>query len=332
MSRVIFYTFYFFLSSSVSDGSVNLCQWDCHHYKSITANGYRLDQTQNWGYFPLFPFLVSTLSRLGLNNPLLIGYFLNNLLLFISILILTKLFLSEKSQKERRFFYYLLSFSPATVYFSTFYTESLFLLMTSLVIWSLKHKQMHFFSLLLGLLPTTRGNGYFVVVSLLLSDSRVILRELSRKFVSYTCIGLAPICIVLIYGKLVLDEPYFLFKGSSIVAAIRNPNLEWIQTGITLYSLTNFVNLIVVVISIVACAIFLKEKMFFEFWLLFLTTVITTITIFNFRYILAIYPIYLLLARIAKLNRSLLSLCCLVYFIIFLILEYFWLLGMEFMV
>ncbi len=332
MSRGIFYAFYLLLSTSSSNGSVNLCQWDCHHYKSITTNGYRLDQTQNWGYFPLFPLLVSTLSRLGPNNPLLVGYLLNNLLLFASILVLGKLFLSEKSQKEKRLFYYLLSFSPATVYFSTYYTESLFLLLTSLVIWCLKHKRMDLFSVLLGLLPTTRGNGYFVLVSLFLSDLRLILNELRRNYLSYTCIGLAPICIILIYGKLVLGEPFFLFKGSSIVSAIKNPNIDWILTGITLNSFTNFVNLFVVVISIVACGIFLKEKYYFEFWLLFLTASITSITIFNFRYILATYPIYLLLVRIAKKNRFILSVFCLIYFIIFLILENFWLLGMEFMV
>lgn len=332
VSRVVFYTFYAVLSSSVTKGSVSLCQWDCNHYLSITANGYLLDQTQDWGYFPLFPLLVNSFSKVGLDNNLLIGYFLNNLLLFASILTLCKVFLTEKSLKERRLFYYLLSFSPATVYFSTFYTESLFLFLTSLVVWFLKHKHFQPFSLLMGLLLVTRGNGYFVVVSMFLSNFRMILREFSWKFVSYTFIGLAPICMVLIYGELFLDEPYFLFKGSSIVTAIKNPNLEWVQSGITLNSLTNFVNLIVVVIAIVACVIFMREKMYFEFWLLLLTTIITSITIFNFRYILAIYPIYLLLARIARLNRFLLSFCCLAYFLIFLILEYFWLLGMEFMV
>src|SRR5690606_19400556 len=73
------YGIYLFLHGSGTplDYLGALCVWDCNWYVTIVEHGYHPAPVEyfrpggaNWAFFPLYPFLVGALHRLGLSITL----------------------------------------------------------------------------------------------------------------------------------------------------------------------------------------------------------------------------------------------------------------------
>ena len=106
-----------------------LDRWDAGWYISIAAHGYHYDPNakSNAAFFPLYPMLARGLSTI-VPNLLVSGYIISALFLFGCCLVLWKLVVRDYGSRalaDRAVLFLLLC--PVTIFYSSFYTESLFL-------------------------------------------------------------------------------------------------------------------------------------------------------------------------------------------------------------
>ena len=103
-----------------------LDHWDAGWYLSVVRNGYYFDPhgRSTVAFLPLYPLLVRSLGQAM--DPRLAGYLLSNGFLFGCCLLLWKLAQRDYRELADRAVLFLLM-NPATVFYSSIYTESLFL-------------------------------------------------------------------------------------------------------------------------------------------------------------------------------------------------------------
>ena len=107
-------------------------KWDSQYYVDIATNGYwfRPGQQSNVAFFPLYPMTMQALAKLFGGNLILTGFIVSNLAFFGALIffyLLTELELGSDSAK--RAIYYL-AFFPTSFFFSSVYTESMFVLLS----------------------------------------------------------------------------------------------------------------------------------------------------------------------------------------------------------
>jgi hypothetical protein len=118
--------------------------WDSRWYLSIARSGYPArtnlaDQYTSIAFFPLYPYLARGLGWLGFKLPdsfiLLTGLVISNACFLAAMVLLYRLAtrrLAISEDAARRAIWLIFAF-PASFYFSSFYTESLFLFLCILV-------------------------------------------------------------------------------------------------------------------------------------------------------------------------------------------------------
>lgn len=105
-------------------------QWDANWYMSITGSGYQWipgDQS-NVAFFPLYPLAARGLGAVLGGRYLLAGMLLSNLFLLGGMSFLYRLVRSDYSEAVAQRSVWLLALFPTSMFFSAFYTESLFLM------------------------------------------------------------------------------------------------------------------------------------------------------------------------------------------------------------
>jgi len=114
---------------------VNLhARWDSEWYIDIVENGYSCQPKAlcNAVFFPLYPFLIKIFSFLPGVNSYLAAFLISNLSLFGAVIAFYNLLLlNYSSQVAQRAIWFLLIF-PTSFFFTTIYTESLFLFLSIL--------------------------------------------------------------------------------------------------------------------------------------------------------------------------------------------------------
>ena len=177
VSRIIMY-YQFTLANYVilhnrGTFSSSMCKWDCKWYLTIINNGY--DYTvrtspkvwkglANWAFFPLYPNLVTIVSKLTTIDPVITGILLNQIFIFIAVIFLYKLLRLNFNDLNSRFGITILIFSPFSVYFASLYTEALFIVLSVCGFYYLKARHGYTASVLGGLLSATRPVGVMFAV------------------------------------------------------------------------------------------------------------------------------------------------------------------------
>ncbi|HVM59978.1 MAG TPA: mannosyltransferase family protein [Verrucomicrobiae bacterium] len=108
-----------------------LNHWDTGWYLNIAQHGYQYVPGKQCSavFFPLYPVLVGWLTCGGAIDARMAGYLLSNGSLFFGIVVLWKLTVIEmKDERCARRVVQLLLLNPVTVFYSSIYTESLYLL------------------------------------------------------------------------------------------------------------------------------------------------------------------------------------------------------------
>ncbi|OGH51062.1 MAG: hypothetical protein A3G13_03015 [Candidatus Levybacteria bacterium RIFCSPLOWO2_12_FULL_37_7] len=143
--------------------------FDGLHYLFIAGNGY----TNNFGFFPLYPILISAFSSLfGSEKPFepqqfFSGFFISNIALFLSLFTFYKLLEIDYSKYEiKRSILFLLLF-PTAFFFASLYSESLFLLVTLLSFYFARQQKWFLAGIFAGLASLTRIVGIFLLPALL---------------------------------------------------------------------------------------------------------------------------------------------------------------------
>ncbi len=144
-------------------------RWDSGWYIGIMKYGYSFapGRESSVAFFPLYPMLVKIFS-FNLFNPVIIGYLISNIALFLAVLYLYKLVYLETKEHKTSFksVFYLLIF-PTSFFFSIFYTEGLFLFLAISCFYYARKKQWLTASILGLFLSMTRVIGVLIFIPML---------------------------------------------------------------------------------------------------------------------------------------------------------------------
>ncbi|MBE0429923.1 MAG: hypothetical protein IBX61_08645 [Thermoleophilia bacterium] len=163
-------------------------RWDANWYMSIIAQGYEWvpDDQSNVAFFPLYPLMVKVLGLALGERYLMAGMALSTLFLISGMVFLYRLVREDYGEKVAGRAVLLLAIFPTSVYFSSLYTESLFLLSSVAAFYYARQGR---WALVGGwglLASLTRIAGLWLLLPLLweyLSQKNFSLRRMSPKVV-----------------------------------------------------------------------------------------------------------------------------------------------------
>jgi Gpi18-like mannosyltransferase len=190
---------------------ISLTSWDAQWYLFIADNGYistpqTNEEKKAYAYFPLYPFLIHTISYVT-HNPINAGLTINLIAAAFASLYLYQIssLVDKTLEPLDTVIFWLVN--PAIIFFLSIYNESLFFaLSTAALYYWMKHKFP--LALVLAIIATwTRYQGVLLIVPFMLFIlnetqllSHLSLRRLSRKKVavmfSTLCI---PLSLLILY-------------------------------------------------------------------------------------------------------------------------------------
>jgi hypothetical protein len=147
-----------------------ICRWDCEWYVNIATNGYDpypvpgMIDAGNWAFFPLYPLIVGVLHRLSAVPVMVIATAVS--ILFSGLAAVIAWPLLEKNLKAYTLYCAFLLCGPVSIYFTTFYTEVLFVLLSNCLFLALKRTNYIAAGASAALLSATRIVGVFAVIAI----------------------------------------------------------------------------------------------------------------------------------------------------------------------
>jgi hypothetical protein len=145
-----------------------LCRWDCQWYVNLAKTGYDtypvpdLLDAGNWAFFPLFPLIVGALRAVTHFEVMNIASAVSIVFSILATLVAWPLL--ERNLRAYTLYAAFLLCGPLSIYFTTFYTEVLFVLLTNCVLLALRRSNYVMAGLAAGLLSATRIVGVFAVL------------------------------------------------------------------------------------------------------------------------------------------------------------------------
>ncbi|MDR3470154.1 MAG: hypothetical protein P4M09_00425 [Devosia sp.] len=155
--------------SAYPDG---LCRWDCQWYANLATGGYdpfpvpTLIDAGNWAFFPLYPAIVGGLRALTGLQVMDVASAVSMLFAGLAAMVAWPLF--ERNMRAYALYCAFLLCGPFSIYFTTFYTEVLFVLLTNCVLLALRRGNYLAAGVCAGLLSATRIVGAFMVLTIAL--------------------------------------------------------------------------------------------------------------------------------------------------------------------
>jgi len=267
----------------------------------------------NWAFFPLHPLIVKALSDLTHIPVLGVAYLLGNLFLFGALIYLYKYISIFFSVTAARNTIILVAASPVNVYFTSFYTESLFLFLSSAAIYYATQRRWILGGILGSLLGATRNTGFligliFIAIFLFNRDWKREDSKLRSFLLSLTLIpvGLLTYMIFLHYRTGDYLAFYHVQKAGWGWTQNSSPlwivdSLRWLVDGQLFGSMFVKVKHLVLITACVSCVYFLLKKRYIELIVILPITLFTlNSTMFAYRHFLALYPIYLMLVLLGE--------------------------------
>jgi hypothetical protein len=145
----------------------SLCRWDCFWYLDISQRGYESfpipgeSNVGRWGFFPLYPIVVAAVRSILPFPTEIVAIATSIALSYASCLVACPL-LDRNLRAYVLYSAFLLS-GPFSFYYTSFLSESLFVLLTSCVFLALKRKNYLVAGISSALLSATRLVGVFIV-------------------------------------------------------------------------------------------------------------------------------------------------------------------------
>jgi hypothetical protein len=339
VSKIVYYGIFFVVTIAHIQGlkTGGLCQWDCKWYVQIAQHGYDKYAPKvgipNWGYFPLVPYLAKIISAIVGLSLINSGILLSNFAFLIFLIGLRKLLQKDYEAKVTNITLMLCLATPINIYFNTFYTESCYV---ALVVWSLvflRENKWVSAGISIGAVTVTRGTGFFLISYFVWCAIRSPATSAERKKV---VLGM-----ILATTALFTFSLYMFFHTGNALAYYSASNtthmtllriLDWPYRWIRSNSLTEILDLLVVSCGyfVIARAVLLKRIE--EIVLLLPICIITPAAIFNFRYLLSLYPFYLYGAWMLKSRMKLIFPVLVFTFALQIVAEILWLKGAPYLV
>ncbi|MEO6396297.1 MAG: hypothetical protein ABIO40_10360 [Devosia sp.] len=162
-----------------------LCVYDCNAYERLALYGYEgrpagfdKGDANNWAFFPLYSILAWAASKLSGVSVLIAGTILTNLLTVAAAIVSWPLF--ERRLRAYFLFCFFLFLGPLSYYFTTLYTEGLFLLLTVASFVLLKQRDYITVGVTGALMSATRSTGLLIAVAIVVQALQDHLRDGGR--------------------------------------------------------------------------------------------------------------------------------------------------------
>lgn len=220
-----------------------LSNWDTGWYLSIVDDGYATEIAgeTNLAFFPVYPLLLSWLSKLG-PDPVTVGVVLSLVCFLGALFLLRRLLLEKYSERVASSTLLLVAFWPFSFFFALAYTESLFLLLAVGAFYLVHRERWWAAAACAGVASGTRFVGVFVALGVAIAffqkdGWRPALRDLA-KTAGLLVVGLTGVLAFMAYlhahtGKafaFVEAQRFWHNRGAGIKA------LEWIPEVLTTHS------------------------------------------------------------------------------------------------
>ncbi len=164
-------------AATVPDASLlnfadGMCRWDCEWYVNLAERGYdgfptpNLINAGNWAFFPLYPMLVAIVKATTGLDTIVAATGLSIIVCIGSARVAWPL-LGRDLRAYTLFSAFLLA-GPFSIWFTTFYTEVLFLFLTVCVFAALEKRRFVLAGIFAGLLSATRIVGCFIVFAIVI--------------------------------------------------------------------------------------------------------------------------------------------------------------------
>ena len=257
LSRIFFYIEYSFVSNTVLHTNnlhfvTDMFRWDSGNYASIATNGYdttfNSDGGGNFVWLPLWPLILKIFSLNGILPIPYVSFLINQLLVFISLIVFY-LYLLRLSfdKKDIQFCLCLLIFSPVNIYFLSGLTEPLFLFLSLSAFYCLKQDKIWLSIIFAALMGITKIVGVTFILPLLYYAYRK--NKIDTKILIKSLVILIPLICYMIYLQIHVGDfiafihgqkapgfarPGFDFGGDYII------QLQSMYGRATVYDLTAF--------------------------------------------------------------------------------------------
>ena len=205
------------------DFIAKFANFDGVHYLLISQQGY---MQYEQAYFPFYPLLIKFLTPLFLGNTLLAGLIISNGSLLLAIWLLIKLLMDYGMRIANLYWtiIFLLIF-PASFFFNTVYTESLFFLFFIASLYFLNKKKYWLVSLFTVLASLTRLIGVFLIIPILLNfTSSLKIKNLKLKIIAVFS-PIAGLLAYMFYLWLTVRDPLYFLTSQPIFGAHRSTSL-----------------------------------------------------------------------------------------------------------
>lgn len=150
-----------------------LLAWDATHFFEIMRNGYlKIHET---AFFPLLPYVSRCISKMLGLEPFTAGVLVSCSAFVLSSAILYKITLARYGYKIARMSCVFFMFNPASIVYTSMYSESLFMLLFLSGLYFIECNDTFNGTILLSLSGLCRSNGVLFVLLLIFPVNRYIL-------------------------------------------------------------------------------------------------------------------------------------------------------------
>jgi Mannosyltransferase (PIG-V) len=220
-----------------------LLRWDTGWYRRIVVEGYAYagpGRESNVAFFPLYPTLVRALAPL-FPTHFHAGIFLSNVCFLLGLVVLHDGTSRSHGRAVARHAVLFALLSPAMIFFSAYYTESLFFLEVAVAFWAYERKRFAVAGLAGACASATRTTGVVLLGAFGLAELVALARRRERFGLAYLRARL-PLLLVpfgllaymaflgktfgdpLVFTK--VQEAWGRHADASILDAVRGPFLD----------------------------------------------------------------------------------------------------------
>ncbi|MHB8064804.1 MAG: mannosyltransferase family protein, partial [Ruminiclostridium sp.] len=140
----------------------NFSKWDSNWYINIAMNGYY--STKSTAFFPLYPLLIRLISKGTSVDYIFSGVAISSVCFLIALYFLQKLVEIDFCSKAAEKVVYIFALNPIAFYFTSVYTESLFLMLSIVCLYSIRNKKWLTAGIVGGLCSGTRNTGVILTI------------------------------------------------------------------------------------------------------------------------------------------------------------------------
>lgn len=201
-----------------------LAGFDGAHYLLIAKVGYGQFQQ---AFFPLYPLLINTLSKLFNLNVLLSGLIISLTTLFTGLIFFKKISETILGEKPKSIWaiLFLLSF-PSAFFYITIYPESLFLFLSCATLYLIFKKHFFLASIFAMLSSLTKIQGVFLIIPFLFSFIELKGNGKLRLKMNFKnlLLSFSPIYGILIYAGylfITYGDPFYFYHTQEAFGANR---------------------------------------------------------------------------------------------------------------